>query len=691
MTTYTSACPRNCYSTCSLRVTVEDGRVTGLEGHPGNRATPGGPCLKGLSYLEPDPGRLLSPLLRGPDRQFRPVSWDQALEVMAERFQAIRRRYGAQSVLYYAGSGSKGMLNGVGLAFWRLFGGCTTTYGDLCWPAGLEATRLTLGDNRHNAPWDLVNAKLIVLWGKNPAETNLHQMRFLEQALEQGARCVVIDPRRTETAERAHLLVQPRPGSDGALALGLAHLIIAFGLTDPEFIRDHVLGFEAFARSVAAWTPERTARVTGVAQDHLAALAWEMGTVKPFTLVAGFGMQRYSNAGQTMRALLALTAITGNIGKPGAGWAYANLQSQVFGPVKDPLDCYPPLAPDPLVRCSLSTARLGRDMAAQDGPPLKAAWVERGNPLTQNPDSSRVREAFQALEFRVVVDSRLTDTAREADLVLPAKGLFEQTDVIGAYWHPYLQIRQKVVEPPGEVKPETEIYWLLAHSLGLDPGATLPGPSDQAVERYLEDRLRPFPGLTLDKLREGPQLAPGAQEVAFGDRVFPTPSGRIELWSEEAVRRWGVDALPEYRPPKESAGGPDAGSPDAGSPDAGGPDRSYPLQLLTPNTKNGIHSQFLHHPGIRALDSGPVLLLGLEDAGARGILGGERVRVFNGRGALTLTARLDLGLRRGCVVAWNGYGREDGGSVNLLSMGRETDLGHGAAFHDNLVEVEKAP
>ena len=165
----------------------------------------------------------------------------------------------------------------------------------------------------------------------------------------------------------------------------------------------------------------------------------------------------------------------------------------------------------------------------------------------------------------------------------------------------------------------------------------------------------------------------------------------IELWSEEAVRRWGVDALPEYRPPKESAGGPDAGSPDAGSPDAGGPDRSYPLQLLTPNTKNGIHSQFLHHPGIRALDSGPVLLLGLEDAGARGILGGERVRVFNGRGALTLTARLDLGLRQGCVVACNGYGREDGGSVNLLSMGRETDLGHGAAFHDNLVEVEKAP
>jgi anaerobic selenocysteine-containing dehydrogenase len=386
MPIYTSACPRNCYGTCGLRVTVSGGRVTGLEPHPGNLATPGGPCLKGLSYLEEDSARLLRPLKRQPDGGFRPVSWEEALDLMAERFLDLRRRYGAQSVLYYAGSGSKGLLNGVGMTFWRLFGGCTTTYGDLCWPAGLEATRLTLGDNRHNAPWDLANARMIVLWGKNPAATNLHQMRFLDQALERGARCVVIDPRRTETAERAGRLIQPRPGTDGALALGLAQLIIQMGLTDPAFIRDHVHGFEAYARSVAAWTPERTATVTGVPEAHLRALALDLGTIKPLTLCAGFGMQRYSNAGQSMRALLALPVITGNIGKPGAGWVYANLQTDLSGAVKDPLGCYPPLAQDPLVRVAISAARLGRDMAAQDGPPLKAAWVERGNPLTQNPE-----------------------------------------------------------------------------------------------------------------------------------------------------------------------------------------------------------------------------------------------------------------------------------------------------------------
>jgi anaerobic selenocysteine-containing dehydrogenase len=673
MPIYTSACPRNCYGTCSLRVIVADGRVVGLEPHPGNLATPGGPCLKGLSYLEEDPSRLLRPLRRGRDGGFRPVSWEEALDLMAERLLDLRRRFGPQSVLYYAGSGSKGLLNGVGMDFWRLFGGCTTSYGDLCWPAGLEATRLTLGDNRHNAPWDLANAKLIVLWGKNPAATNLHQMRFLDRALARGARCVVIDPRRTETAERAQLLVQPRPGTDGALALGLAHLIIGQGLTDPDFIRNHVHGFEPFARSVTAWTPERTAGVTGVPEAQLRALALELGTVKPLTLCAGFGMQRYSNAGQTMRALLALPAITGNIGRPGAGWVYANLQSDLSGAAKDPLGCYPPAAPDPLVRVSVAAARLGRDMAAQDGPPLKAAWVERANPLTQNPDTARVRAAFRALDFRVVVDSRLTDTAREADLVLPAKSLFEQTDVIGAYGHPYVQIRQKVVEPPPEVKPETEIYWHLARRLGL-PAGTLPGPGDTAVERYLEARLAPFPGLTLDRLREGPVLAPGAQEVAFANRVFPTPSGRIELLSEEAARRWGVDSLPDYQPPRETAVQGDR-----------------LLRLLTPNNKNGIHSQFLQHCAIRALDPGPGLAMGLEDAEARGIRAGDRVRVFNGRGELTLAVRLELGLRQGCVAVCNGYGAEHGGSVNLLSGDRETDMGHGAAFHDNLVQVEKVP
>ena len=662
-----------------MRVTVEDGHLTAIDPHPGNLATSEGPCLKGLSYLERQyhPDRILHPLRRVAEGVFERVSWDAALALIAARLEAVRTEQGPQGVFYYAASGTKGLLNGCSLAFWRRFGGCTTTYGDLCWPAGLEATRLTLGDNRQSAPWDIANSRLILVWGKNPAETNLHQMRFIDQALAAGATYVVIDPRRTQSAERAHRLLQPKPGTDGALALGLAHLLIAAGRIDSDFIRDKVLGFEAFAASVVPWTPARTASVTGVPEAQIRQLAEDLGRLEPTTICVGFGMQRYTNSGQTLRAIQSLLAITGNLGKPGCGWVYANLATQVFSHAKDPLDFYPPETPDGVVRVSVSTARLGRDMLAQQDPPLAFAWVERGNPLSQNPGTPKVREAFRRLAFRVVVDERMTDTAREADLILPAKSLFEQTDVIGAYWHGYLQLRQKVVEPAGDVKPETEIYRALGQRLGLpeaDLDACLPRPGDAGVEAWLQARLDPL-GITLDQLREGPVLAPGTEAVAFADGRFTTPSGRVELLSVEAVARWGVDALPAYREPTESAASGQG---------------AYPLQLLTPNTKNGIHSQFLGLRVIRQFDAGPFLFIGPEDAAARGLRPGDRARMFNARGELHLPVRVDFGLRPGVVAAYNGFGLEDGGTVNLLSEGRETDLGHGAAFHDTLVDVERA-
>ena len=236
-------------------------------------------------------------------------------------------------------------------------------------------------------------------------------------------------------------------------------------------------------------------------------------------------------------------------------------------------------------------------MLATCDPPLRMAWVERGNPIPQNPETPTVLRAFRALEFRVVVDEFLTDTAREADVVLPAKSMFEQTDVIGAYWHDYLQLKQKVIEPPGEVKPESEVYRLLAERLGFPPEAVareLPGASDAEVEAFLEARLRAVdPSLTLDRLREGPVRAPGACDVAFADLRFPTPSGKIELLSEDAVRRWGVDPLPTWKEPVEWVRG----------------ESRYPLHLLTPNTKNRIHSQFGNLPSIRALDPEPVVRL----------------------------------------------------------------------------------
>ncbi len=680
MSVHTTACPRNCYSTCGMRVHVEDGAIRRIEPHPGNRATPEGVCLKGLSYVErvSSSDRILTPLRRTSSGSFEPIEWDAALDLIADQLNRIRETTGPQGLLYYAGSGTKGMLNGSGLELWRLYGGCTTTYGDLCWPAGLEATRLTLGDNLHSVPWDISRARLVVMWGKNAAETNIHQMPFIQEAREAGGRLVVIDPRRTESTESADLWLRPRPGSDGALALALACEIIRSGCVDEAFVRDHVAGFEEFAALARECSIEWASAITEIPAPQIRELARWIGSTRPMTITAGYGMQRYTNAGQTIRSILALLAITGNVGRPGAGWVYANLQSHIFDDVRDPLACYPPDSPDGVVRVSVSTARLGRDMLDQSDPPLRMAWVERGNPVTQNPDTNVVLAAFRSLDFRVVVDQFLTDTAREADLVLPAKTMFEQTDVIGAYWHPYVQLRQKVIDPPGQVKPETEVYRLLASRLGIDAArldGKIPGPSDAEVESFLEARLAPFDGLSLERLKEGPALPPGHQEIAFASGRFPTPSGRIELVSDEAAERWGVDRLPLYRESEESIRRVE------GRPD-------FPLYLMTPNTKNRIHSQFGNLRMIRRIDPGPAVHVHPADARNRGIEDGARVRVFNRRGEFRLPARLDSSLKPGCVSVTNGWWIREGGTVNFCSPGRETDMGHGAAFHDTLVEVE---
>jgi anaerobic selenocysteine-containing dehydrogenase len=680
--TVVTACPRNCYSTCGLLVTVEDGRIRRIEPVPDNRATATGACLKGLSYIERvyARDRLLHPVRRTAAGGFARVSWDEALDEIAGRLAAIRGAHGPQAVLFYAASGTKGLMNRVATDFWRLYGGCTTTYGDLCWPAGLEATRLTLGANEHNAPWDLANARLVVFWGKNAAETNIHQMTYVNQALDGGATLVVIDPRRTETAERASLLLQPRPGTDAAIALAVANVLVARGWIDEAFVAAHVHGFEAYRERVQGCTPEWAEAVAGVPIASIHRLAELIGTTRPATICAGFGMQRYTNSGQTMRAMIALLALTGNIGAPGAGWIFANLRTQVFGE-KDPLAFYPPERPGGPFRVSISTALLGPQMLATTDPPLKMAWVERGNPIPQNPETPAVLKAFRALDFRVVVDEVLTDTAREADLVLPAKSLFEQTDVIGAYWHDYLQLKPRVIDPPGEVRPESEIYRALALRLGVDPAAvtdTFPDGSDESVERYLERRLAALPGVTLAMLREGPVRVPDRAEVAFADRRFATRSGKIELLSTEAASRWGLDPVPGYTEPVETVSALRRDS------------ARFPLVLLTPNTKNRIHSQFGHLPSMRAIDPAPRLLIHPEDALERDIADGTRVRVFNDRGSLTLAARLDCGLRPGCVAVHNGWWITDGGAVNLLSMARETDMGHGAAFHENVVDVRVA-
>ena len=521
----------------------ESDRIVSIEGDPENPATGGHVCLKGLAYARRVTygDRLLAPLRRrSSGAGFEAVGWDDALGEIAERLTRVRETHGQDATLYYEGSGSHGALGGLAMAFWRQFGGCTTTFGDLCWPAGLEATRLTYGDNRHNHPRLTAQSRLILLWGHNPAETNVHQWRLVLDAQAHGARLVVIDPRQTDSTDAADVHLQPRPGTDAALALGIARIIVDAGVHDAAFLDAHAHGFAEYRRRLEEFPLERVSLITGLEPESIRALALEYAGTRPALLIAGFGLQRHSRAGQTMRAVALLPALTGNIGAAGGGWQYANLASHCLRPL--------PLPPEPRAARSIPVSQLAAHLETLDAPPIRAAWIERGNPAAQNPAAHRLREALARLDLVVVVDQFMTPTAELAHFVLPAKTLFEEEDLVTAYWHPYLQWRARVLPPPGEVRPETEIWRAMCERFGYD---TSYFPADR--EAYLEALLPEGGGTTLKDLKARPIDPSGNGDVAFADRRFPTASGRVEFVSAAAAAMWGVDAVPDYVPLAEGA------------------------------------------------------------------------------------------------------------------------------------------
>jgi anaerobic selenocysteine-containing dehydrogenase len=483
---------------------------------------------------------------------------------------------------------------------------------------------------------------------------------------------VVIDPVRTPTADKADILFSPRPGTDAALALAVAGVIINDGMTDDSFIKNYVKGYDEFRNSLKIM-PEEAEKITGIPAENIRELAHIIGEGKPLTILPGYGLQRHQNGGQTIRSILTLVVLTGNIGKPGCGFNYANLQSYIFDEQKEPLSYYPDPQNDLPFRRTISMAKLGADMLKTTDPDLKMAWIERGNPFLQSPDTNSVEKAFSKLEFKVVVDQFMTDTAKRADIILPAKDMFEQSDIIGSYWSPYVQFKPAIINSPGEVMPESEIYYNLAKSLNLKISiAHLPESGNQNMEKWLAHRIKGYSDITLDDLRYGPVLAPGLQHIAWEDMKFETPSGKIELYSEEAASKWGISPIPEYVPLVNVEN-----------------THKYPLVFLTPNKGNRIHSQFGNLNIIKDSTESPAVEISPADALKRSISSGDTVRIFNLTGEIKCEARISNRVPPGAIVLPNGIWLSEGGGGNCLIACAETDIGYGAAFHDNMVEIEK--
>jgi anaerobic selenocysteine-containing dehydrogenase len=694
------ACPHDCPDTCSMVVTVEGERITKVRGNPDHPFTRGGLCVKVTDFpnhLYSD-DRVTTPLRRigaKGDAEFEPISWDEALDEIATRFADVIDRHGPEAILPYSYLGNMGILNGltVGDRFFNALG-ASVSERTFCDGGGISAYLMTLGPTAAVDPESLVHSRYIVIWACNVLSNNLHLWPFIEEAQRRGAKVVCIDPVRHRTAEKADWHIPIRPGTDAALALAMMHVIIGEGLHDADYVADHTVGFDQLAEHVRQYTPEWAEGETGIPADDIRTLAREFATTPPAMIRVGVALERSTGGGNAARAVFALPALTGSWREVGGGV----LQMPIWAfPVQwDHLHGAHPAADSVRI---INQWELGRALSGGfEGPPIEALFVYNSNPAVV---TSAQREVLEGLRrddlFVVVSDHFVTDTARYADIVLPAAMAMEQTDLMFSWGHLYLTYSPKAVEPQGEAVPNNELFRRLAKRMGIDdPWFDL--SDDEQLEQSLDWSAPQMEGIDLARLRADGfvrlTLPPTDDYAPHRTGEFPTPSGKVELVASMAaggnfvaplfrqgiaVNQDGshVDALPTYHPPVEV-----------------GADERHPLALVSPKAHAFMNSQYANMDKQLAQQGPQTCRLNAADAEARGITDRSMVRVFNDRASISAIARIGTDITSGVVVMPMGHwpsGSPDGLAVNALNSARYADIGRAPTFSDTAVEVEPAP
>ena len=678
-----AACPHDCPDTCGMLVTVNEGVAVKIQGDPSMPFTQGTLCTKVAHYLERtySPDRVLHPLRRSGKKgsgRFRRISWDEALDEIAARLQALAAE-DPQTILPCSYAGTMGMLQYSSMDrrfFHRL--GASQLDRTLCSSAGKAGIKATLGGSYGMDPEQFVDSRLILIWGSNPVVSNLHFWSRAQEAKRRGAKLVAIDPYRSLTAEKCSQHIAPLPGTDAALALGMMHVLIDENLLDHDYLARHTTGFDALRRRVLAeYAPSRVAEICGLAAAEVVQLARDYGTLAPAAIRLNYGMQRHAGGGMAARTIACLPALIGAWRHPAGGVVLTT--ADFYGFDHQGLE-RPDLMPRKRPRV-INHAALG-DALTGAVPPVKALIVYNNNPVAVCPDSGKVVAGFSREDlFTVVMDSFLTDTADYADIVLPATTQLEHLDVHKSYGHLYVLANNPAIAPLGESLPNTEVFRRLAGRLGFDEPCFRDG--DEAIARQaLASGHRHLDGIDWPTVREKGwmRLALPHRFAPFAEGGFPTPSGKCELYSEWLGRQ-GVDPLPFYNPPAELP---------AQDPARRG---KYPLSFLSPPRRNFLNSTFANLPRFREEDRPPELELHAEDAAARGIRDGDPVRVFNERGSFRAVARVNGKPRRGVVVALSVWWKKfapDRTNANEVTSQRVSDLGGGATFYDCSVQVELA-
>ncbi|MEG0822376.1 MAG: molybdopterin oxidoreductase family protein [Burkholderiaceae bacterium] len=680
-----AACPHDCPDTCAMRVHVrrdESGRRVAVKvtGDPDHPTTAGVLCTKVSRYIERvyHPQRLLHPMKRVGKKgegRFERVSWDEALSDIAARLQAIAA-IDPQRILPYSYAGTMGLVQGESMAA-RFFNklGASQLDRTICATAGAEALTHVLGTRTGPTMESFADAKLIVFWGANAIASNLHLWTFAQEAKRRGAKLIAIDPYRSLTAEKCHQHIALLPGTDGALALGLIHVLVREGWLDRDYIERHTLGFDLLAARAQDYPPERVAQLCGIGAAEVEQLANDWWHTRPAVIRLNYGMQRARGGGNAVRLVAALPALTGHWRDAAGGVLLST--SGMYPKDSAALQCPELLAGRTPRTVNMST--IGAALAAAD-PRIDALVVYNSNPVAVAPDSSQVAAGFAREDlFTVVIEQFQTDTADTADYLLPATSQLEHVDVHASYGHLYVLANNPAIEPLGEALPNTEIFRRLAAAMGFDE------PCFAETDEQIAARAFKREGATADfdweRLKQvgWQRLALPAVYAPFADGGFPTPSGRCEFVSA-AVGRLGLDPLPDYLAPYESP----TSNPELAA--------RYPLAIISPPARHFLNSSFVNLTSLRATEGEPHLEIHPADAAARGIASGDVVRIFNARGAFELRARVSGRARPGVVVAlsiwWKKLGR-DGKNVNEVTSQQLTDIGRAPTFYDCLVEVAK--
>jgi anaerobic selenocysteine-containing dehydrogenase len=668
-----TVCAHDCPDMCSILAHVEDGRLIRVEGDPDQPFTAGFVCAK--VRREPElvhsPERVGTPLRRtGPKGagRFEPVSWAAALDELVERWREIVREDGPLGILGYCYSAHQGQLNRwLPMALFHALGTTRLLPGTICDTCADVAWEMTCGPVGGADPEAMIHSDLIVSWSADLVTTAVHAWAKTEEVRARGAKLVVIDPRRSRTAARADWHVAPRVGTDAALALGLMHVLVRDELADREYLGRQTVGFDRLEREVLPrFAPGRVAAVTGLPAADIERLAHLYGRARAPYIRIGFGMSRSAQGGQAVRAVACLPAVVGAYAKLGGGALLATVGGFGFSfeAVRRPSG--------PAATRLVNHSRLGHALLELRDPPIRALFVAANNPAVTCPDAATVRRGLLREDlFTVVHDPFLTDTARYADLVLPAATYLETEDLFRAYGAYYVQFAPQAVPAQGEAWSNVRLAQELAGRLGVRD-EVFSMATDELVRTAFVGATGPAAGIDPGTLRTA---GPIKIEPYPNGQLFGTPSGKLEFYSERLASQ-GLPPMPDWR---EDA-------------DERALEQRWPLRLLTAPGYFQSHTAFTGNQSLRRREGAPVVILHPAEARQRGLQPGDGVELFNDRGTVSMRLRISDEVAPGVVLVpgQRPAGEALAGTVNLLCGGRLSDLGEGATYQSTFLDVRRA-